>query len=213
MSTEDQVREIVVEASRGSKDAEAALYKRYVRFVERRLAAAKRKRNWFWLTELEDAVQDIFVQFFSAIKKGRFHFTTEDELKGFLIRTSFFVAMNLKDKKPRERVFSQFDSQDGDNPIMDLAAFTDNIYAKQNRKDCLKMLYAAVDKLSKNRRDIVVRTLLGQKVRDICATTNRTPASVSGLKFNALKDLKKLLDQVKFLEHCAEAMELLGGSS
>jgi RNA polymerase sigma factor (sigma-70 family) len=211
IETDADLGELVVAAKRGSQDAESQLYQRYYRFVERRMADAKRRRNWFWLTDLEDAVQDVFIQFFGALKSGRFQFQSGDELKGFLIKTSFFVVMNLKDKKPRERSFSQFGDEDGENPIINLAAFSDNIFSSTERKKCLKLFYEAVEDLSKNRRDIIVRTLLGQKVRDICAATNRTPASISGLKFNAIKELRSHLERRQFLKQCGEVMELLGG--
>lgn len=203
--------EIVAAACSGSQEAESQLYQRYYRFVERRMADARRRRNWFWLTDLDDAVQDVFIQFFQALKSDRFQFKSEEELKGFLIKTSFFVVMNLKDKKPRERSFSQFSDEDGENPIVNLAVFSDNIFRSTERKRCLKLFYEAVELLTKNRRDVIVRTLLGQKVRDICAATNKSPASISGLKFNALKELRSHLEKRKFLEDCAEVMEILGG--
>lgn len=210
----DELERLIAAARGGDKQAEGELYKRYRRFVERRLESARRRRNWFWLTDLDDAIQDVFIQFYGALKKGRFEFKGEDELKGFLVKTSFFVVMNLKDKKPRERLFSSFIREDDEgNPVLNLAAFADKVYAHQERKDCLKMFYEAVDELSKNRRDVIMRTLLGQKVRDICAATRRSPASVSGLKFNGLKELKQKLEAGGFLEHCAEALEILGGKS
>jgi DNA-directed RNA polymerase specialized sigma24 family protein len=202
--------ELVTAAIRGSTEAESQLYQRFYRFVERRMAGARRRRNWFWLTDLEDAVQDVFIQFFGALKSGRFHFQSEDELKGFLIKTSFFVVMNLKDKKPKERSFSQFGDDDGNNPIINLVAFSENIFQSQERKRCLKLFYESIEELSKNRRDVIVRTLMGQKVRDICTATNRSPASISGLKFNALKELREQLEHKDFLTHCGEVMELLG---
>ena len=91
-------------------------------------------------------------------------------------------------------------------------AFADAVYEKPERKDCLRMLYEAIEELGDNRRDIIRRTLEGQKVREICASTGRSPASVSGLKFNALKDLRQILAGSGFLESCAEVMELPGGA-
>ena len=43
---------------------------------------------------------------------------------------------------------------------------------------------------------------LGQKVREICAATGRSAASVSGLKFNAFVDLRRELDACGFVETC-----------
>src|SRR2546423_10169395 len=58
-----------VRAKDGS--AEADLHGRYRRFVERRLAEGRARRNWFWLEELDDAVQEVFIHFFQAIRDGK----------------------------------------------------------------------------------------------------------------------------------------------
>ena len=87
------------------------------------------------------------------------------------------------------------------------------IYDNLTRRDCYKLLAAAIAGLNPNRRDVVERTLLGQKVRQICAETNRTPGSVSGLKFNAMVDLRKRLSTEGFLEQCGELFQLTAEAS
>jgi len=70
----DELAQLVQKARAGNPDAEAALHARYQRFVERRLAQTRDRRNWFWLTELEDAVQETFIHFFAALREGKFVF-------------------------------------------------------------------------------------------------------------------------------------------
>ncbi|MGE0706765.1 MAG: RNA polymerase sigma factor [Planctomycetota bacterium] len=207
--TEQELGELVERAAQGEDAAETALWRRYQRFVRRRLAETKARRNWFWLTDLESAEQDVFAQFFLALREGKFRFEGEQRLQGFLLRTSFFVAMNLKDKAREEQALSLFDPDEG-GLRFDVASFADAVYDQVERQRCLKLLARAIALLNENRRDVVERTLLGQKVREICAGTGRTPASVSGLKFNALVELRKKLEEVGFLDTCAELFGLGG---
>ncbi|MEZ0230095.1 MAG: hypothetical protein ACAI25_15840, partial [Planctomycetota bacterium] len=67
-----------VRAKDGS--AESELHGRYRRFVERRLAEARERRNWFWLEELDDAVQEVFIHFFQAVREGKFAFEGAERL-------------------------------------------------------------------------------------------------------------------------------------
>lgn len=213
--TSQELAAIIAAAQRGDSNAEAQIYNRFLRFVEQRLRDARRRRNWFWLDDIDEAAQEVFVQFFSALRGGRFRFSSEDKLKGFLLRTSFFISMNLKDRRPRERLFSQLgqDKDDDGSDISHLLGFADTAFSEGERHDCIRLLYEAVEGLNGNRRDIIQRTLEGQTVRDICAETGRSPASVSGLKFNAIKDLRELLEERGFLEHCGEALEIVGGTA
>ena len=75
-------------------------------------------------------------------------------------------------------------------------------------RECLEMLGQAVAELKESRREVVERTLLGQKVREICAATGKSPASVSGLKFNAFVQLRKRLTALGFMEKCGELFGL-----
>jgi DNA-directed RNA polymerase specialized sigma24 family protein len=205
--TTEELGELVARAALQEATAETALYERYQRFVRRRLGETKARRNWFWLTDLDSAVQDVFTQFFLSLRDGKFHYEGQRRLEGFLLRTSFFVAMNLKDRAREEQVLSIFDPEDG-GLRFDMASFADAVYDQVDRQRCLKLLGEAVNSLNENRREVIERTLLGQKVREICSATERSPASVSGLKFNALVELRKKLEQVGFLGHCAELFGL-----
>jgi RNA polymerase sigma factor (sigma-70 family) len=202
--------DLVERAQAREAGAERELHDRFRRFVHRRLEEARRRRNWFWLTDVEAAVQEVFSQFFTALRGGKFAFQGKHRLEGFLVRTAWFVAMNLKDRANRDKAVSLFDDEEG-GLRFDVAAFGAAVYEQLDRKECLEMLGNAVGELNESRREVVERTLLGQKVREICAATGKTPASVSGLKFNAFTQLRKRLTALGFVEKCGELFGVAGG--
>lgn len=169
-------------------------------FVRRRLRESKRRRNWFWIRDLEETTADVLAQFYEALTEGRFTYEGRARLEGFLVRTTFFVAMNLKDLEVKHRAVS-LDGDDEQGGI-DVEAYLEAPDVQVARRDCLQELARAISGLNENRRDVVERTLAGQKVREICAATGRSPASVSGLKFNAFKDLRAALEEGGFVERC-----------
>ncbi len=187
--------------------AEEALCRRFWPFVRRRVEEARRRRNWFWLGDVEAVVQDVFTQFFSALRAGKFAFEGRRRLEGFLVRTAFFVAMNQKDRSTRDRALSLFDEEEG-GLRFDVAALAEALPDQLERAECLRLLARAIEALNPNRREVVERTLLGQKVRDICAETGRSSASVSGLKFNAFVDLRQALADAGFVERCGALFAL-----
>lgn len=203
---------VATRASSGSQaasEAEEALCRRFWPFVTRRVEEARRRRNWFWLNDVEGVVQDVFTQFFAAHRAGKFTFEGRKRLEGFLMRTAYFVAMNLKDRVARDRALSLHDDEEG-GLRFDVAALAEAIPEQLDRAECLRLLARAIAGLNENRREVVERTLLGQKVRDICAETGRSASSVSGLKFNAFVDLRRLLVDADFTARCGELFGLDG---
>lgn len=192
--------------------AETELCARLWPFVRRRVEDARRRRNWFWLSDVEGVVQEVFVQFFAAQREGKFAFEGKKRLEGFLVRTAFFVAMNLKDRVAKERALSLFDEEEG-GLRFDVAALAEALPEQLDRAECLRLLARAIGGLNENRREVVERTLLGQKVRDICAATGKSAASVSGLKFNAFVDLRRLLAELDFTARCGELFGLEGATA
>ncbi|MBL4848671.1 MAG: sigma-70 family RNA polymerase sigma factor [Planctomycetes bacterium] len=209
---EEELKALIEGAAKGESEAEEALYTRYQRFVTRRLTETRSRRNWFWLTDLESAVQDVFVQFFKAVREGKFSFEGEHRLEGFLLRTGFFVAMDRKDRARRDQAISLYDPEEGELRF-DVADFADSVYDQLERQRCLQLLAKAIGGLNESRREVIERSLSGQKVREICASMGRSPASISGLKFNACVELRKILGESGFLDQCGAQFGLLGGLS
>lgn len=197
------------DGSPAAAEAEEALCRRFWPFVTRRVEEARRRRNWFWLNDVEGVVQDVFTQFFAAHRGGKFAFEGRRRLEGFLVRTAYFVAMNLKDRAARDRALSLYDDEDG-GLRFDVAALAEALPEQLDRAECLKLLARVIAGLNENRREVVERTLLGQKVRDICTETGRSASSVSGLKFNAFVDLRRLLVEADFTTRCGELFGLDG---
>jgi len=206
---DDALAALVGRARERDPAAEAELHDRLRPFVRRRLEEARARRNWFWLTDLEEATQDVLTSFFAALREGKFAYEGDQRLRGFLVRTAWFTAMNAKDRAARERAVSLFDEEEG-GLRFDVAAFAAAAPDDLARRECLELLARAITSLNENRREVVERTLLGQKVRDIVGETGRTSASVSGLKFNALVDLRRRLDEEGFMDECGELFGLAG---
>lgn len=207
---DDQALATLLQAVRARDPAaEEALCRRFWPFVQRRVEEARRRRNWFWLGDVEGVVQDVFTQFFAAQQAGKFTFEGRRRLEGFLVRTAYFVVMNQKDRATRDRALSLFDEEEG-GLRFDVAALAEALPDQLQRAECLRLLARAIEALNPNRREVVERTLLGQKVRDICAETGRSAASVSGLKFNAFVDLRRALAEGGFVERCGALFGLNG---
>ncbi len=209
MDQGDPIAALVKRVRAKDAAAEGELFGRYRRFVERRLSEARSRRNWFWLEELDDAVQEVFIQFFQSVRDGKFVFEGEDRLEGFLVRTCWFVAMNAKDKAPKARSVSLFRTEDDEEGglILDLPSFARGASERLHGRDCAELLYKTIGELVESRREVILRTLQGEKVRDIVRATGKTAAAVSGLKFNAMKELREKLEANGFARDCgAEAL-------
>jgi RNA polymerase sigma factor (sigma-70 family) len=203
----DELAELVRRVRARDTAAEAALHARFRRFVEHRLREARTRRNWFWLDDLDDAVQEVFIQFFAALRAGKFIFEGEARLQGFLVHTAWFVAMNLKDQKKGVRTVSLFGTrEDGENGlVLDLPAFAEAASERLHGRECTERLYRAIEELGGARKEVVLRTLAGEKVRDIVRATGKTASAVSGLKFNALAELREKLEANGFVRDCGSS--------
>lgn len=199
----------VAEALAGGREAQDEVLAALRPLLLRRVEDARRRRNWFWLDDPEEVVQEAAAQLLAAWRGGKFAYEGWRRLEGFAVRTAFFVAMNRKDRAARARAFSLHDPEDG-GLRFDVAAFAASVDEDLDRRRCLELLARAIAGLNENRREVVERTLLGQKVREICAETGRSAASVSGLKFNALLELRRALDGVEFARRCGELFGLGG---
>ncbi len=200
MSTTER---LLTAVQRGDPEAWSALLERLRPFVTARLRHAAQARNWFWLDDLEDAAQEVLVRFVEALREGRFHYRDEDQLRGFLVRTAFFVAMKRKDDA-LQRPASDLAEAEGDDVErrFDLAAFAASAYDTLGRRECLQELYAAIDRLQPARREVLRLVLLGLKPREIAPRMERSANAVSVLKFHALEDLREELEAGDFARNC-----------
>ncbi|MCC7494385.1 MAG: sigma-70 family RNA polymerase sigma factor [Fimbriimonadaceae bacterium] len=189
---------------RGDGEAWSQLLERYRPFVLGRLRQAAAARNWFWLDDLDDATQEVLVRFYEAVRSGRFRYRDEDQLRGFLVRTAFFVAMQRKDAAAGERPVSDLPAEDQEELTrrFDLAAFAASAFDTLGRRQCLQELYAAIDRLSPARREVLRLSLLGLRPREIAPRLARSANAVSVLKFHALEDLRRELEASDFMVNC-----------
>lgn len=189
----------------GEPAAWSALAERYRPFVRGRLRAAARARNWFWLGELDDATQEVLLRFFEAVRDGRFRYRDEARLRGFLVRTAFYVAMAQKDSALLERPAADLlDRGDLATAVdaFDPVSFAETAFDTLGRRQCLAELYAAIEALPDARAEVLRLTLLGLKPREIAPLLGRSAGAVSVLKFNALEALREALEGTDFLSNC-----------
>src|SRR5207247_1679774 len=70
----------------------------------------------------------------------------------------------------------------------DLPAFGRSASERIHGRECAELLYRTIHELVESRREVILMTLQGDKVRDIVRATGKSAAAVSGLKFNAMKE-------------------------
>ncbi len=191
---------------RGDGDAWERLLARYRPFVLGRLRQAAAARNWFWLDDFEDAAQEVLIRFFEAVQSGKFSYRDEDQLRGYLVRTAFYVAMKRKDAAAAERPLSDlFEDEEGEAlERFDLLAFAASAFDPIGRRECLRELYAAIERLQPARREVLKYTLLGLKPQAIAPRMERSANAVSVLKHHALEDLRAELEGTQFMELCGQ---------
>ncbi len=197
----------------GDEAAGSTLVERYRPFVVTRLRSARHARNWFWLDDLDDVAQEVLVRFVEAVRGERFRFRDESQLRGFLVRTTFYTVM-----KRRDQITTALDDDDAPRPhplsaeqaaAFDLSAFADAAFDTIGRRQCLDELYRAVDSLQEARSEVLRLTLLGFAPREIAPVMGRSANAVSVLKTHALEDLRAALEQSDFMTNCGRYF--LGG--
>lgn len=174
----------------------------------RRIERTRRVRNWFWVTDPEDLAQEAMDQFAIQVRGGKFQFASEPELRTYLIRAAFFVAMKWK-RAARIQVKPLGNGAELD--ALEHAPAVDWVQAawiQSERYRCLERLAEAAARLLDGRRRVIQLTLLGWKVGDIARTLGKTTGAVSCLKFNALKQLRDELESSTFMDECGSTLDL-----
>jgi DNA-directed RNA polymerase specialized sigma24 family protein len=183
-------------------------------WLEIRVRRVARVRNWFWVTDHDDLVQEAMILFGQRVREGRFRFQSDPQLKAYLLKAAFFVAMRWKraarlQTRPLEATENH--PAPRDLPAIDWVAAA---WEASDRYRCLEMLVATLAELGAQRRQVLELTLLGLKPWMIAERMGKTPGAISCLKFHALADLKRALDRTKFVEECADTLQLdLGGDA
>lgn len=204
--------ELMALLKRGAPEAWASFDATWRPWLTERVRRTARVRNWFWVSEPEDLVQEAFALFNQRLIEGRFRFQSEPQLKAYLVNAAFFVAMKQK-RTARLQTRSIDDAREGrvssDLPAVDWVAAA---WAASDRYRCLELLVATLKGLIPARRQVLELTLLGLKPLSIAERLGKTAGAVSCLKFHALADLKRALDETRFREDCGDTLELPGGA-
>lgn len=192
---------------RGDPQAEAAIPERLRRFVTARLRRAAARRNWFWLTDLDEVAQEVLVRFVVAVREGRFRYRDDHQLLGFLVRTAFYVAMAYKDASLHEEPLSGLESEDEETAPadrFDLLAFAESAFDTYGRRACLQELYRCIGQLADSRREVLRLTLLGYDAEAIARRMGRTRQAVYVLKHRAIEELRPRLEAADFMANCGK---------
>src|SRR5207302_865444 len=88
--------ELFVRISREESSAWEELDSRYRRWLIDTVRRVARDRNWFWASEPEDMAQESLELFGIRVREGRFRFQSEPQLRAYLLKTMFFIAMRQK---------------------------------------------------------------------------------------------------------------------
>jgi RNA polymerase sigma factor (sigma-70 family) len=165
----------------------------FASWLHQRTAATAAKKGWFGF-DPADLAQDVMVAIYKASEKGQYEHRGEPQLKALAIKTMRNLAINaMKSHKRKEGNNVSLDAMTGDEDSpFDIAD------TKDERDPRIDDLHAAVEKLKGRRKEVMLLTLQGMKVRDIVATGRfKTAASVSQLKHNALADLRRIMKGAK----------------
>lgn len=204
--------ELMALLKRGAPEAWASFDAAWRPWLTERVRRTARLRNWFWVSEPEDLVQEAFALFNQRLIEGRFRFQSEPQLKAYLVNAAFFVAMKQK-RAARLQTRSIDETREGsvssDLPAVDWVSAA---WQASDRYRCLELLVATLKGLIPARRQVLELTLLGLKPLSIAERLGKTAGAVSCLKFHALADLKRALDETRFREDCGDTLELPGGA-
>lgn len=172
--------------------------------LKRMVRSVIRKNNWFWVDNVDDVVQEAILTFIKAHNKGMYADQGEKKLKAYLMQASIFYIKALQRKSIRSMEYTQSGVEleleiRGVTPrhLYSPSALDELIDQTENPiTNGAKILPKVVARLPKRRRHIINKTLEGMKVRDICQETGLTPNTVSGLKFNAIKELRMMFKEM-----------------
>lgn len=174
-------------------DIETLLSKENLKTLKDRINEIIAKKNWFWVDDVDDVIQNTVIIFIDAFNRGVYTFQGEDKLIGFLIKTAVFNMKAAQKTSIKNIEHSYVISDEDDTPLIDVALDEPDPLAEKK-----KYLARAVNQLNPRRREVMQMLLDGYKVKDICDATGSTPAAVSGLKFNAIRDLRKSMESMGF---------------
>ena len=202
--------ELMALLRRGDAESWAGFDAAWRPWLTERVRRTARLRNWFWISEPEDLVQEAFALFNQRLVEGRFRYQSEPQLKAYLVNAAFFVAMRAK--RSARLQTRPLDDGPGGAPASDLPAvdWVAAAWAASDRYRCLELLVGTLKGLIPARRQVLELTLLGLKPLSIAARLGKTAGAISCLKFHALADLKRALDETRFREDCGDTLELGG---
>ena len=170
--------------------AEDLITSQIVEFAAKKAQQLKRRKNWFGL-DAEDLAQEALIRVTKAINKGSYEHRDPKGFEGFITLTIINLAKNGMEKYMKgENEIASLDQISGDtersyDPV-------DNRSADCATMNNLKELTKLVDRLSPRRKEVIELEMQGYRVRDTAKKLGKSTATVSQLRFNAIKDLREM---------------------
>lgn len=137
----------------------------------------------------EDVVQEVFVKFWET----EVAFTTARAVTSYLYRAVYNACLNLlRDRKEFAGSMTTFDQL-----FTDFNSFDNERFLIED--EYFRQIYIAIDTLTLQRRQIILKTLEGKRVEEIADELNISVNTVKTLKKKAYSELREKLPAPLFI--------------
>lgn len=173
----DQQREWLEAAASGDVDAFRRLYDRHFDFVARCVGRVMGPGP-----ELEDVVQEVFVQVFRSLDSYRH----ESAFTTWLYRVAYNVTVSHLRKKPHTVELSAY------RPLREPAS----AWGKLEARDMCRVLYAALENVNPDHREaFLLYEVEGMKLREIAEMTDESINTIAARVRRTREKMHSVLEQ------------------
>lgn len=137
----------------------------------------------------EDIVQEIFIRFW----ENKVVFSDVKALTTYLYRAVYNACVNyVRDRKEYAVcvVTEKWEEEEFDSEVNERLLIEEEYF---------RQIYMAIDMLSEQRRQILLKTLAGKKMEEIAREMNVSVNTVKTLKRKAYEELRKRISEAAFL--------------
>ena len=176
-AVEDDERAWIDAAATGDVEAFRKLYDRYFDYVSRQVGRVMGPGG-----ELEDVVQEVFVQVFRSLDSYRH----ESAFSTWLYRLTYNVTISHLRKKPRTVELADW------RPLREPAS----AWSKLEARDMCRVLYAALEQVSTDHREaFLLYEVEGMKLREIAELTGDSINTVAARVRRTRERMQTVLEQ------------------
>lgn len=182
LAPEDEERQWIESAAAGDVAAFRRLYDRYFDYVTRQVGRVMGPGG-----ELEDVVQEVFVQVFRSLDAYRH----EAAFSTWLYRVAYNVTVSHLRKQPRTVELSAW------RPLREPSSS----WQKLEARDMCRVLYAALERVSPDHREaFLLYEVEGMKLREIAEVTGGSINTIAARVRRTRERLASVLEQASSSE-------------